>query len=137
MAIHQPSAANYFLRAKNQANLTTIISKFWPDSEVCSLITSDKVDILQFSMFIREINRCFSDFHNKYMPFKAPVLEFEPEFTPFDIATVASRKMYEIFKNLKAYMYFPKLDKNPPLLELAKITDDLIECINMYLTDAK
>ena len=129
MAIHQPSAANYFLKANNQENLTTLISKFWPDSEVSSLITSDKIDILQFTMFIREINRCFSDFHNKYLPFKAPLLEFELEFTPFDIATVASRKMYEIFKNFKAYMYFPKLDNNPPLLELAKITDDLIECI--------
>ena len=78
----------------------------------------------------------FFSFYNKYLSFKAPLLEFEPEFTPFDIATVASRKMYEIFKNIKAYMYLPKLDKNP-LLELAKITDDLIECINVYLTDAK
>ena len=137
MAIHQPSAANYFLKAKNQANLTTLISKFWPDSEVSSLIASDKIDIVQFATFIREINRCFSDFHNKYLPFKACLLEFEPEFTPFDIATVASRNMYEIFKNLKAYMYFPKLDKNPPLLELAKITNDLIECINVYVTDKK
>ena len=102
-----------------------------------SLIASDKIHILQFTTFIREINKCFSDFHNKYLPFKAPLLEFKPEFTPFDIATVASRKMYEIFKNLKVYMYFPILDKNPPLLELAKITDDLIECINMYVTDAK
>ena len=131
MAIHQPSAANYFLKAKNQENLTTLISKFWPDPEVSSLIASDKIDIVQFTMFICEINRCFSDFHNKYLPFKAPLLEFELEFTPFDIATVASRKMYKIFKNLKAYMYFPKLDKNPPLLELAKITDDLIDCINV------
>ena len=137
MAIHQPSAANYFFKANNQANLTTLISKFRPDSEVSSLIASDKIDIVQFTTFIREINRCFSDFHNKYLPFKAFLLEFEPEFTPFDIATVASRNMYEIFKILKAYMYFPKLDKNPPILELAKITDDLIECINVYVTDAK
>ena len=79
----------------------------------------------------------FPDFHSKYLPFKAPLLEFKPEFNPFDIATVASRKMYEIFKNLKGYMYFPKLDKNPPLHELAKITDDLIECIIVYVTDAK
>ena len=137
MAIYQPSATNYFLKAKNQENLTTLILKLQPDSEVSSLIASDKIDILQFTMFIREINKCFSDFHNKYLPFKAPLLEFEPDFTPFDIATVTSRKMYEIFKNLKAYMYFPKLDKNPFLRELAKITNDLIECINVYVTDAK
>ena len=97
MAIHQPSATNYFLKAKNQANLTTLILKFRPDSEVSSLIASDKIDILQFTTFIREIKICFSDFHNKYLPFKAPLLEFKPEFTPFDIATVASRNMYEIF----------------------------------------
>ena len=137
MAIHQPSAANYFLKAKNQENLTTLILKFRPESQVSSLIASEEIDIIQFSTFMCEINRCFSDFHNKYMPFNAPLLEFQSEFTPFDTARAASRNMYEIFKNLKAYMYFPKLDKNSPLLELAKITDDLIECINVYVTDAK
>ena len=78
-----------------------------------------------------------SEFNNKYLPFKSSILEYQPNSSPFDIAKLVIVRIHEIFKNLKSFMYFPSLEKNPHLLELAKLTDDLIECIHVYVQQTK
>ena len=137
MVIHQPPAALYFLRKKMESNLTKLMSKFSPDSQFSQIIESAKTDVIQFCTFLREIHRCFSEFQNKYLPFKSTVIEYQPNAIPVEMSKLVASKIYDILRNLKSWHCFPSLDKIAPLLELAKLTDDLIECFDAYVDASK
>ena len=137
MAIHQPPAALYFLRKKNEYNLTKLLSKFGPDSQMSQIIQSAKTDVFQFCTFLKEIEKCFAEFHDKHLPLKASVIQYQQQAIPAEISKLVACNIYDILRNLKSWLCFPTLDKNAPLLELAKLTNDFIECFDAYVDASK
>ena len=89
----------------------------WPNGNNCSL----------------KFHNYFGDFQKNFLPLKADLIQFDPQKTVFANCEIARVKNREIFQMIKLFIHHPNLNKTQNLLHLAKLTDDLIECITVYV----
>ena len=133
MSDSQPAAAIYFLQKKCLTNLDKIIENFSDGQQMVEIIMSPKIDMAKCQQLLTEIHNYFGDFQKNFLPLKADLIQFDPQKTVFANCKIVRVKNREIFQMIKSFIHHPNLNKTQNLLHLAKLTDDLIECITVYV----
>ena len=95
------------------------------------ITTSPQLAMAKCQQLLTEIQDYFAEFQNNFLPLKADVIQFDPQKTVFANCELARVKTREIFQMIKSLIHHPNLNKN--LLHLSKLTDNLIECITVYI----
>ena len=98
------------------------------------IVRSAEVDIQKSCDLLWTIHTYFSTFQNKYLPFTEASLQYDSDISPLENCDIAIGKIKQMLKLIKDSILFPNLNKISTLLELAKLTVDLKECIMAYVT---
>ena len=133
LAASQPLAAIYFLRQKSIKGLNKLIAIFSEGAEMYKIISSPKVEIEKSLELLITIHSYFSGFQNNKLPLKQSSFQHNYALTPLDNCKLAVLEIKHILAFIKDCMHFPQMDKVNSLLELAKLVQDLQQCVLAYV----
>lgn len=97
------------------------------------IICSPKVEKAKACELVLTIHSHFKTFQNQYLPLKECALSFDDNKTPIENCEVGIVRIRKILLLLKDFILYPTINKVTTLLELAKLTHDLVECVLCYV----
>ena len=96
------------------------------------IISSPKVEIEKSLELLITIHSYFSGFQNK-LPLKQSSFQHNYALTPLDNCKLAVSEIKHILAFIKDCMHFPHMNKVNSLLKLAKLVQDLQQCVSAYV----
>ena len=106
---------------------------FSEGGEMYKIISSPNVECSKAFELLLTIHSYFAEFNNKYIPLYQNCLTHDPSLSTFENCTKAIPEIKKVLGLIKDFIYYPTVNKPTTLLKLAKLVEDLIECVAAYV----
>ena len=133
MAKEKPVAAIHSLRRQIFQNFDQLLNWFSKRGKMSEVTGYLQLDFNVFKSVVWGIYRLLAHYHNIYLPLKARKLHYKPKKTLFSNCIHGIIQVKELLSVLCLCLYHPQINQLFSLLNLEKVTDDIIACINSYI----
>ena len=130
MATEKPVAVIHSLHQQIFQNLDQLLNWFSKRGKMSEVTGYLQLDFNVFKSVVWGIYRLLAHYHNIYLPLKARKLHYKPKKTHCIHGII---QVKELLSLLRLCLYHPQINQFFSLLNLEKVSDDIIACINSYI----